>query len=121
MALSDTEEAVMDDEEEEPVSGDKEMNKLRARRNTLQIDLIGIKKASVSNELKKEQEKHIKRQLEECAYKMRLAMPPHLKVAAAHRRVAQSAKIVGKALEANLQAKKKQPYEAAEQNDNTAE
>ena len=59
------------------------------------------------------------RQLEDCADKMRLAMPPHLKVAAAHRRVAQSANIVDKALEAKLQAKK--DYEAAEQKYNTAE
>ena len=50
---------------------------------------------------------------------MRLAMPPHLKVAAAHRRVAQSATIVDKALEAKLQAKK--DHEAAEQRYNTAE
>ena len=50
---------------------------------------------------------------------MRLAMPPHLKVAAAHRRVAQSANIVDKALEAKLQAKK--GCEAAEHKYNTAE
>ena len=96
VALSDTEEAGIDDEDEEPLSADKEMNKLSARRNTLQNDLAGIKKASVSSELKKEQEAHIKRLLEECADKMRLAMPPHLKVAAARRRVAQSANIVEK-------------------------
>ena len=49
---------------------------------------------------------------------MRLAMPPHLNVAAAHRRVAQSAKIVDKALQAKLPYKK--DYEAAEQKYNTA-
>ena len=49
LALSDTEEAGIDDEDEEPLSADKEINKLRARRNTLQNDLAGIKKASVSS------------------------------------------------------------------------
>ena len=68
-------------------------------KTELRRNISGIQEAFISNEFKQEQEQKTKDQFDEVVDHMRIAMPPHLKVSAAHRMVGQSAKLVDKALE----------------------